>query len=99
MVYSINYKRKNSPWLRYRVVPRVVCSITGQNVQSSIRETRDRVAAVRLEYRNRTMLRDTVTTWGRVPAQKARAGGCALKQESDPRLGCSDVSVVCARGC
>ena len=28
------------------------------------------------------MLRDTVTTWGRVPVQKARAGGCALKQLS-----------------
>ena len=35
---------------------------------------------------------DTVTTWGRVPVQKARAGGCALKQERVPCLGCSDVS-------
>ena len=80
------------------VVPRLVCLKRRQNVQSSIRETRDRVAAVRLEYRNRTMLRNTVTTWGRVPAQKARAGGCALKQESDPHLGSSDVAVVaCAQ--
>ena len=46
-----------------------------------------------MEYSNyRTMLGDTVTTWGRVPVQKARAGGCALKQESVPCLGCSDVS-------
>ena len=46
----------------------------------------DRVTAVRLEYSNRTMLGDTVTTWGRVPVQKARAGGCALKQERVPCL-------------
>ena len=40
------------------------------------------------------MLGDTVTTWGRVPVQKARAGGCALKQGRVPHPGCSDVSVV-----
>ena len=62
-------------------------------------ETRDRAAAVRLEYRNGTMLGDTPTTRGRVPVQKARSGGCALKQESDPHLGSSDVAVVRTRGC
>ena len=62
-------------------------------------ETRGRVTAVRLEYRNGTMLKNMETTWGRVPVQKARSGGCALKQESDPRLGSSDVAVVRTRGC
>ena len=33
------------------------------------------------------------TTWGRVPVQIARSGGCARKQERVPCLGCSDVSV------
>ena len=63
------------------------------------RETRDRAAAVRLEYRNGTMLKNMETTWGRVPVQKARSGGRALKQERVPRLGSSDVAVVRARGC
>jgi hypothetical protein len=81
------------------VGPRLVCSITGQNVQSSIRDLGDRAAAVRLEYRNGTMLGDTPTTRGRVPVQKSRSGGRALKQESVPGLGSSDVSVVRTRGC
>ena len=55
--------------------------------------------AVRLEYRNGTMLGDTPTTRGRVPVQKARSGGQALKQESVPHLGYGDVSVVRTRGC
>jgi hypothetical protein len=42
---------------------------------------------VRLEYRNGTMLKNMETTWGRVPVQKARSGGRALKQERVPRLG------------
>eukprot|EP00964_Phaeocystis_antarctica_P085652 scaffold54137_cov67-Phaeocystis_antarctica.AAC.6 len=37
------------------------------------RETRPRVAAARLEYRNGTMLGDMPTTGGRVPVQKASA--------------------------
>jgi hypothetical protein len=49
---------------------------------------------VRLEYRNGTMLGDTPTTRGRVPVLKARSGGRALKQESVPGLGSSDVSSV-----
>jgi hypothetical protein len=40
------------------------------------------------------MLGDTPTTRGRVPVQKSRSGGRALKQESVPGLGSSDVSVV-----
>ena len=43
------------------------------------------------------MVGDTPTTWGRVPVQKARSGGCALKQECVPCLGCSGVSVHGAR--
>eukprot|EP00964_Phaeocystis_antarctica_P058358 scaffold34620_cov69-Phaeocystis_antarctica.AAC.5 len=39
-----------------------------------------------LEYRNGTMLRNTPTTRGRVPVQKARSGGRALKQERRPQL-------------
>ena len=91
-------KTQKAQTFTFWVVPRVVPSITAQNVRSSIRETRPPAHAVRLEYTNRTMLGDTVTTWGRVPVQKARAGGCALKQERVPGLGCSDVSVVCASG-
>ena len=43
------------------------------------------------------MLGDTVTARGRVPVQKARSGGRALKQERVPELRSSDVSVVRAR--
>ena len=53
----------------------------------SISETRDRAAAVRLEYRNGTMLKNMEPTWGRVIATSARSGGRALKQERVPRLG------------
>ena len=54
-------------------------------------ETRGRVTAVRLEYRNGTMLKNMETTWGLVPVQKARSGGRALKQKSVPHLGYGDV--------
>ena len=84
---------------RLRVVPRLACLKRRQNVRFSISETRDRAAAVRLECRNGTMLKNKETTWGRVPVQKARSGGRALKQERVPRLGSSDVAVVRTRGC
>ena len=58
-----------------RVVPlRLVGLKRRQNVRFSISETRDRAAAVRLEYRNGTMLKNMETTWGRVSVQKARSG-------------------------
>ena len=63
----------------------------------SISETRDRAAAVRLECRNGTMLKNMETTWGRVIAASASEAGRALKQERVPRLGSSDVSVWCAQ--
>ena len=53
---------------------------------------------VRLEYRNGTMLKNMETTWGRVPVQKARSGGRALKQERVPGFSSGDVSVVRTRG-
>ena len=50
-----------------RVVPlRLVGLKRRQNVRFSISETRDRAAAVRLEYRNGTMLKNMETTRGRV---------------------------------
>ena len=53
-------------------------------------ETRGRVTAVRLEYRNGTMLKNMETTWGLVPVQKARSGGRARSNRREsllPRLG------------
>jgi hypothetical protein len=99
---SLGRPHLHSPSLACRVflIKKPYSSKIYQNVQSSITRTRgDRAAAVRLEYRNETMLGDTPTTRGRVPVQKARSGGRALKQESVPGLGSSDVSVVRTRGC
>ena len=63
------------------------------------REPGDRAAAVRLECRNGRPASGTHATLGRATVKSARSGGCALKQESEPCLGCSDVAVVRARGC
>ena len=61
-------------------------------------ETRDRAFAARLEYTNGRLLKNMKTTRGRVIAASARSGGQALKQESVPHLGSSDVAVVRTRG-
>jgi len=71
----------------WRVVPRLACLKRPQNVRFSISETRDRAAAVRLEYRNGTMLSRTHATSGCAAVAVARSGGRALKQERVPRLG------------
>jgi len=61
-------------------------------------ETRDRVAAARLEYRNGTMLGRTHAISGCAANLLARSGGRALEQERCPQLRFSDVSVARARG-
>ena len=49
---------------------------------------------MRLEYTNGTMLGRTHATLVCAAVTVARSGGRVLKQESEPCLGCSDVTVV-----
>ena len=81
------------------VVPRLGRAVMApQNVRFLISETRDRAAAVRLEYRNGTMLSRTHATSGCAAVAVTRSGGRALKQESVPGFSSGDVSVVRTRG-
>ena len=61
---------------------------------SAKRELRPAAAAAHLQSTGGTVLKDMVTTRGRVPAMSASSGGQVLKQESRPKRRHSDTAWV-----
>ena len=79
---------------------RVVHTKNGdKTTASTFSELGDRLLPARLAVGHETVLGRTADTSARAAVMVAISGGRALKQESFPGLGSSDVSVVRTRGC